>query len=1204
VLSSADLLFDVNPARIGLGSIRSVARLIAERELQEQAISELVNSNEKLTSLCRGVFGAEDLDATWSSIVLLVVLAADSRSRRLLANSQLTQLDLETAVVLETYGRGEITRRSRLCAAQADEEADKTDAVEAEVPLRPMLAPYGAVMEDHTSDLVADDDYDGRATIKRRKRTPSTLPTTEAAGTLDWWHAALSSKFRSVVSTLVTNTRENATEAALSTLLAQAEGSNVSHSSVIAEVSASNATRCAEALAPFVNRTQTSLPTWVATTVRDAPPDRVEDPHMGPSAKMPAVALCLGRVPRPGIGYALHASMRIERASRPSERSGIGILHSVATQKLCVRGADAWTPPGVLERHAMCGEIRSHASEQSIGGRSARILASLDDYIKQSALPVMPSTETGTTRSFVAFETMIVTHSQTIASATALAKEGRMLYSEASRRDAASAETDVLTAHKLGQACTPSARSEPYATPASRLSIGFRINETVRRLMANRVRKNEPTRVPLGYMDAHDLARDGTVLIADSEPIPMCHLTDFDVRVAPNTHPRNLPSDGTANHVHVPASVAVHVCLDRAVRAVDAIRNATTLANKRSLLFVGTIHASFIASLAMATGASAANAAVNASKRILVGDTNLLPFLTIYDVYAGGLTNVARSYASTAYSGTHASLVDTGITSVGLQAHYVRSDRRGHGSMVLPLDAADAIAARLARAHFVTVGDNKYVAAPPSTRGIPHGYIPGIHSCLNDYTIALDELFGAGSDTVNGLFSMPFSPFTQALAPTVEATIDPTIRLTFRNVFEASSLTGRSNLPDATSDADAIAIEPLFRRPSIESSTDNPFCNIYPYVETALAACAAIAQLASILKPNASSAGKVSALHSCITAFHAEGQRTTFSTLVAIDACVLLHALFPASHSIGEPVVTACYAIAHPQIHRSHRDGNEHALLEDVLTEEEVESARSFWARFSTRSTERCPWHVGIAPMLTILLDRDGSHLVTSETVFQMRAVLNTLCSSTAWLVYSEDGVLPPAKPNPLADISEARKVKRPQLDPIAVANDDLSIKPRGALVGLLPFQFRQLLTLMNASHLPGCDEVTVVRNEGQLALRASSLPTILEQSGRKRSAKAISPLQTESETHFGNRLSRVYGAQLQQKAWAMNAQLITPLMTSLNPPRSVEERMRGEMGAAQMTKASIQEAPNRSHDLERRATRTLQMGCVSDLTALARRVV
>ena len=85
--------------------------------------------------------------------------------------------------------------------------------------------------------------------------------------------------------------------------------------------------------------------------------------------------------------------------------------------------------------------------------------------------------------------------------------------------------------------------------------------------------------------------------------------------------------------------------------------------------------------------------------------------------------------------------------------------------MTLSTRAADQIAAKLASCYHVEAGEKKYALTPVNTRGIPHGYIPGVHAVLDDYVEALSRVAteqGRGqNNTVEGLFSLPFSAFTQ-----------------------------------------------------------------------------------------------------------------------------------------------------------------------------------------------------------------------------------------------------------------------------------------------------------------------------------------------------------------------------------------------------------------------------------------------------------
>lgn len=136
--------------------------------------------------------------------------------------------------------------------------------------------------------------------------------------------------------------------------------------------------------------------------------------------------------------------------------------------------------------------------------------------------------------------------------------------------------------------------------------------------------------------------------------------------------------------------------------------------------------------------------------------------------------------------------------------HFYRSDRRGHGAMTLSTEVADELAAKLAHTHHIEVGDKKYALTPVQTRGIPHGFVPGVHMLLDDYIEAVDTVaLNQGredADTCKGLFCLPFSAVTQALRPDIESTADPTLRHCFRQPEEISCATGRSYLPDATAE--------------------------------------------------------------------------------------------------------------------------------------------------------------------------------------------------------------------------------------------------------------------------------------------------------------------------------------------------------------------------------------------------------------------
>lgn len=175
----------------------------------------MASANYMLAAMCRSVSGGWEIDvritkprtrthllsdgersrhssaphrvfsqACWASFVLIVYLCCDPRGRPLLAETGLTDLDVQTACAFEAYGRGEITRRARLRASQ-EEEARKAsekaakkrkkdgDPGQSSAPSRPPPPPAdnsedefepeidpetGLVIEDDTASIVNDDD--------------------------------------------------------------------------------------------------------------------------------------------------------------------------------------------------------------------------------------------------------------------------------------------------------------------------------------------------------------------------------------------------------------------------------------------------------------------------------------------------------------------------------------------------------------------------------------------------------------------------------------------------------------------------------------------------------------------------------------------------------------------------------------------------------------------------------------------------------------------------------------------------------------------------------------------------------------------------------------------------------------------------------------------------------------------------------------
>ena len=116
----------------------------------------------------------------------------------------------------------------------------------------------------------------------------------------------------------------------------------------------------------------------------------------------------------------------------------------------------------------------------------------------------------------------------------------------------------------LGSFRTEGGREEPYCTPAPKVAVGLRLNELLRRAMAGRTRKNEPCRVPLGFHTVGESTRDLPPIL-DTEPLPLATITNLKFRFS---HKEVQQVSGSPVAL-VRGTLALHVCLDGAVRAPD-----------------------------------------------------------------------------------------------------------------------------------------------------------------------------------------------------------------------------------------------------------------------------------------------------------------------------------------------------------------------------------------------------------------------------------------------------------------------------------------------------------------------------------------------------------------------------------------------------------------------------------------------------------
>jgi hypothetical protein len=338
--------------------------------------------------------------------------------------------------------------------------------------------------------------------------------------------------------------------------------------------------------------------------------------------------------------------------------------------------------------------------------------------------------------------------------------------------------------------------------------------------------------------------------------------------------------------------------------------------------------------------------------------------------------------------------------------------------------------------------------------------------------------------------------------------------------------------------------------------------------------------------------------HACITRLVGNEPMPAHEAVLALDVLLLVNLMYPKTWKTPEAILLPALEHAIPVLQNfvttalqeeaeedvptlPAEDGEHHppnplnsslaptlqALLEQAAetfafnVTEVFGEVHTYWAAFRRDEVDMtkpslCAWTRGVRPLVAAIDANDGSHSVSTATRDEVRSCLEEAIRC-AYLVHSPNGVAPPTN-TPMAGCKSPTDVRRGVLDPIWVSTR--THQARSALVGLKPHALRQATILAMAAGLPGV-RVQVIRNEGGLSLRVSSAADVLDQHGKVRSEKSISPLQVEgASSTFGDRAQKMVGCEQQRVAWDMNVKLMMPILTSVNAPRSLARRDRGSV--------------------------------------------
>jgi hypothetical protein len=229
--------------------------------------------------------------------------------------------------------------------------------------------------------------------------------------------------------------------------------------------------------------------------------------------------------------------------------------------------------------------------------------------------------------------------------------------------------------------------AEPYATPSNNLALALQVNEQARVLMKNKSHRGDPCRHLVGAVTMAEM-QEACVEEYD-KPQTLLPIVDckVDFLEDPTLPGERLPNrrDATLRRV----AITLTVCGDSPVRLPELldvygidVRSCETHETNRffqllALTWAGAARASELNDVAASITAGHVNSSIASAKRILVGDLNLRTWLTLYQVYRVGTSNVPRSHETTPWSGTCGAGFDIGTSGgIGIRASSITADKR------------------------------------------------------------------------------------------------------------------------------------------------------------------------------------------------------------------------------------------------------------------------------------------------------------------------------------------------------------------------------------------------------------------------------------------------------------------------------------------------------------------------------------------------
>ena len=508
--SSTRLLPHALPTRINAHNFLTTMQGFAMSELEAGAIRSLVPQQvASLRTICNHIVDKTDGVSIWAAWVLLVHMLSDPRLRRLVQASPVSDGEVAVAYLFTNYARAEVTRRARAAQKEAAEKAAAKQAAKGKAgkagkatagkagkvtaAKRAKTAAPKAPSADDKSDGNGDDksDDDDARTVEaqvalqtvadkqtlslKRKRPASSGVVQVSGGVLDYWSAALASEYASILKLMITQSKALANQASIQTLTGQAPaGFDVERNALLVNISSANAVKSAEALSSLVVTTAERVPKIVTWRCRGA--DGKVGVHTG-----------LARSQADASNTTLHAVAM--PPSEAQEASGHhAVLWSLAVRNTTPHDASTSLVPGVAEGLAHHHHVAEHGVPQRHRARATRVLDTVAQRTQRAACDgSLDVALTGVARGFVALRAKLVVSESQLRTGALVAERMRAADFAARERARCEGWGDFETRTVLSEEPLPAA-PEPYATPASNLTLALRGQRAGARAAARQVR--------------------------------------------------------------------------------------------------------------------------------------------------------------------------------------------------------------------------------------------------------------------------------------------------------------------------------------------------------------------------------------------------------------------------------------------------------------------------------------------------------------------------------------------------------------------------------------------------------------------------------------------------------------------------------------------------------------------------------------------